>query len=217
MNILKIEDFINEGAGAGYTVKFEGIEIDWDTAKPTGNKYTENNSVYIEYTADIKGCILDKWSAAGYYDGVTSDGIEYNGDIIMDYGDEDKQVKSGKITCLIDTTDVAEYKRNSIPVNNADVIRNLCKDYYESTINVEYMHGAGWVHSDMKNPITIGDFDTKRLRTRDCLDITPELMDSYGNYYSYVKNITLDADNIVKDINWYFANCDNFDEMVADE
>lgn len=190
----QVKKVLNEGAGAGYDVAFEGLSL--TNVQIIGTDIRNNEDVY-KFTADIKPCILRKWSAIGYYCGVDSDGV-YNeaGHQILDYGSDDKRVTGGNVTGYIYIDDVEYYNADHEDTEEAglEYINDHCDDF-----NIKVSYGAGWVHANLPNPIVFENVET---------DYTPTWG---GSEPVYFERMEIEAEDVVLNINWYFEHWTELD------
>lgn len=187
----EVKKALNEGAGAGYTVIIDGLNA---TNIQLGEKTMKGNDEIIKFTADIVPGVVEKWSAESYYDYISSDGLEYDGQILQEYDDEDKQVNGGSIEGYIYIDDIYD-------ANEEDAI-NYIQDHL-SDFMIEVQYGSGWVHIDLTNPMEFEDCEAK---VRDHY---------YGSETVYFDKIQIDAENIVDDINWFFEHTGEFEEIFG--
>lgn len=131
---IKSGRFIKSGAGAGYDVTIEGIELDTQNIEILEQ---DNDSVHVKIP--VKPCIVDKWTAQSYYDGIDSDW----GDGF--FGDDDRRIDGGYVNMTIDIweNETAE-----------EVIKNV--PHY---IDVKASYGWGWVHVNLPEEGMQFDYD----------------------------------------------------------
>ena len=131
---IKSGRFIKSGAGAGYDVTIEGIELDTQNIE-----ILEQDSDSVHVKIPVKPCIADKWTAQSYYDGIDSDW----GDGF--FGGDDRRIDGGYVNMTIDIweNETAE-----------DVIKNV-PDY----IDVKASYGWGWVHVNLPEEGMQFDYD----------------------------------------------------------
>ena len=143
---------VNEGAGAGYTVEISDLKL--GNFKVIGTKFVNNGheEKVAKFTADILPCVVE-WSADGYDDGVDHTGVYYDGELMMEYSDEDNSVEGGTVTGYVYLSDVGDGK-----VKKSDVLEYL--NDYASVINISTMYGGGWSHVNLGSPVfTFNDID----------------------------------------------------------
>ena len=184
---------VNEGAGAGYTVEISDLKL--GNFKVHGTKFVDNGheEKVAKFTADILPGVVE-WSAEGYYDGVDHTGVYYDGELMMEYSDEDNSVEGGTVMGYVYLSDVGDGK-----VKKSDVLDYL--NDYASVINISTMYGGGWSHVNLGSPVfTFNDIDID------------------GNYADiHIEQINIQAPNIADNVNWYFANAYKFDEIFGRE
>lgn len=180
---------VNEGAGAGYTVEISDLKL--GNFKVLGTKFVDNGheEKVAKFTADILPGVVE-WSAEGYYEGVDHTGVFYDGELMIEYSDEDNSVEGGTVTGYVYLSDVGDGK-----VKKSDVLEYL--DDYASEIKISTMYGGGQSHVDLGSPVfTFNDIDID------------------GNYADiHIEQINIQAPNIADNVNWYFANAYKFDEI----
>ena len=184
---------VNEGAGAGYTVEISDLKL--GNFKVLGTKFVDNGheEKVAKFTADILPGVVE-WSANGYYEGVDHTGVFYDGELMMEYSDEDNSVEGGTVMGYVYLSDVGDGK-----VKKSDVLEYL--NDYASVINISTMYGGGWSHVNLGSPVfTFNDIDID------------------GNYADiHIEQINIQAPNIADNVNWYFANAYKFDEIFGVE
>ena len=182
---------VNEGAGAGYTVEISDLKL--GNFKVLGTKFVDNGheEKVAKFTADILPGVVE-WSANGYYEGVDHTGVFYDGELMMEYSDEDNSVEGGTVMGYVYLSDVGDGK-----VKKSDVLEYL--NDYASIINISTMYGDGWSHVNLGSPVfTFNDIDID------------------GNYADiHIEQINIKAPNIADNVNWYFANAYKFDKIFG--
>lgn len=216
MKILKSEEYIkgarlNEGAGAGYEIVLDGLVAKKGTGKPEGewvdykplypgNEETERIRLF---RMELEPCVLDKWSASGYYNGIASD----SDNMFFEYGsEEDRKVEGGFFSGVVFYSDVAQFAGKDV-VDDEDVARFL-DDEFSGEFSVKFMYGRGWVHVDLTDPVKLGTLFEK---TEDIVKTKREILDYEigGTDYVGVTYAEVNAPNITGDVNFYFAHCDD--------
>lgn len=239
MNILTLEQFIAEGAGAGYKVKFEGLEFDFQSAAFTGERTIDDGKEYWKITMDIKCSLLKKWSTEDYYYGISSDG---NDNFFIYDSDDDFMIHDGSSVWWVYKHDFLEYiadkynvqvneKLNIKPItasklkSNAQMVENIrsyteylqrfLQDECDEIIDFEFNYGGGWAHSDLPNPIVLGG----GIDNKDCP--LAEYTDYYSNVCIFCSEMRIDCENIVKDINYFYKYAeysgDNYDTYYDED
>lgn len=180
-----VKQSLNEGAGAGYTVTIDGL-----TATNISVSEINTEECTAKFTADIKPCIVE-WSAEDYYNGVDSKGIYYNGILEVPYDKEDKQVDGGHIEGVYyyDDYDYQDEEPSDIDMKS-DIAKELRYPF-----SVEDMFGAGWTHVNLSDDITFNDVEV-------------------GQYIT-IETATVHAPHIASNINWFFENYYQFDELFG--
>lgn len=216
MKILKSEEYINggrlnEGAGAGYEVVLDGLVAKKGTGKPEG-EWVDYKPLYPGseeterirlFRMELEPCVLDKWSASGYYNGIASD----SDNMFFEYGsEEDRKVDGGFFSGVVFYSDVAQFAGKDV-VDDEDVARFL-DDEFSGEFSVKFMYGRGWVHVDLTDPVKLGTLFEK---TEDVAKAKREILDYEigGTDYVAVTYAEVNAPNITGDVNFYFAHCDD--------
>lgn len=194
----EVKKALNEGAGAGYDVTFEGLNV---KSVRLGETEVRGKDKIIKFTATLNKDIVE-WKAIGYYEGVTSEGIYYNDMLVDDFDDEQKTVKGGKISGWVYFEDVVDSQPTweSGPITKKDVKEYIVK--WLTDFNITSMYGAGWVHSNLTDPIVLTDIDIE---------------DHYHVSYVHIDTIEIDAPEITKTVNWYFENYLDFDKIFGED
>lgn len=125
-NNLKIQSkqYIKSGASAGYDITIEGIEL--DTSKV---EILEQDDDSVQVNVPVKPCVVDRWVAESYYEGIDSN---YNDSF---FGNDDKRVDSGYVKMIIDIWE------NETAEDAIDAIPNV--------IDIKAQYGWGWVHPNL--------------------------------------------------------------------
>lgn len=182
---MKKQIFLKEGAGAGYEVTFRGLELDKKV------KITEINKDGVYFDVLVKKCILDKWIAEDYYYGVSSDGIEIDGIIVMDYDKDDRKVEGGIAHCFSDLlyVNAEEWEKGTI---DEDTIKEYIENELDSTVDIKASFGGGWSHTNLGKEFTFeGKYGVLEK-------------DPYNDFN--VLSVDVIAPNIAEDINWFFEH-----------
>ena len=222
--MLKNRKRLKEGAGAGYDITLEGLSVDIKNSK-----IVERDEEGIKIKIPINECYVDRWSAEGYYDSVDSDGIYYDGDLVIEYVKEDRKVEGGTFYVDIDfdylafevdlddetldnynLTEQHEEQIKIIKKMSDKEIINLIKNSksFEDECGfdkVSVMYGSGWSHSNL---------DTEMF-TLESNHTYGGITESYDGIIVYKADIK--SPNIAEDINWFFENVQDFDELFGDE
>lgn len=188
-NIIQesLKTAMNEGAGAGYSVELKGLK--GGNLKLLAGRRDEHG-VTIRFKADIMPGTVE-WAAQDYYNGVTSDGIEWDGIIMQEYTDEDKQVNGGTIEGYV-------YAEEFQEGSTADDVRAEIQ-YYLNDFDIKGDFGGGWSHVNLDNQIVFTDQEIG------------------GEGYVYVDTLTVEAPAIAENINWFFENNYKFDEIFRED
>ena len=185
---------LKEGAGSAYTITLEGIpikdykiNIDYDVKE-----------FDVEITIDSG--IIDYWKAEGYYNGVDSEGIYYDGVLIEEFGKDERKINGGKIYGGGDLRDILLYYDNiEIEDITEDMIIDIIRNEY---IDLKYNYGGGYSHSYLpEKEFTLGNLNSYE-------EIIGEIDEIVNCNFAIIK-----APNIAKTINWFFKNVNNFDEI----
>ena len=150
-------------------------------------KKDENN---IYFKGDIVPSVV-KWSAEGYYGGPSNEGVWYDNDIVEEYDDEENTVNGGTIEGCID----AEYWDGREDYECQDYIAQCLSDF-----GFEQMVGGGYSHTNLDNPMVFNGFQV-----------------NCAEDYIFIDQLTLDAQGIVDNCNWWFENWSSFDEIYGRE
>ena len=184
----QVKKVLNEGAGAGYDVEISGLNI---SDIKIGKREIKGKDEIIHFSAIIEPSIVE-WSAMGYYDGVTSEGIEYNGDILIDYSDEDREVQGGTVYGYVYAQDVEDYDGREHNSDDGAALYYIKEHLEDFKIKTKY--GVGWLHVDLTNPMVFHDIEVSyESRRYECV---------------FIDTIEIIAEQIVDDINWFFENKD---------
>lgn len=183
----QVKKAINEGAGAGYTVSFEGLALDEIDEKSIRRSKDSNGEPIFRFKATLSDSLVT-WQAEDYYDGVSSEGIYYNGDIIEEFDDSQRTINGGTIEGHVYMSDVKDYLGENI-VNVDDIIDYIQRHLEE--FSIETMFGRGWIHIDLDDPIKFHNI---------------EITDYYGSSNVFIDTIIINAPEITKTINWFFKN-----------
>lgn len=205
---IKSGKFIKSGAGAGYDVTIEGIELDTQNYKVISDeideKWNEHTTV-VEFP--IKPCVVDKWSAEDYDYGVSSEGLYVDGELVQEYFDDDKRVEGGKATLLFTwypyTGDENNYYRNN---NEFTDVEEMISTFAPRDISIKIMFGGGWFHVYLPND---------EIHFEDEYHGYP--IDA-GEPYDYeTMSVDLICPNISENINWYFKHDHELEDIFFGE
>lgn len=194
----EVKKALNEGAGAGYDVTFEGLNV---KSVRLGKPEMKGRDEIIKFTATLDKSVVE-WKAIGYYEGVTSKGIYYNDDLVDDFDDQQKTVEGGEVSGYVYLEDVRNRRPTweSAPIKRTD-IKAFIIDWL-TDFSVTSMYGRGWIHQNLTDPIILTDI---------------EVQDSYHVSYVYIDTIEIKAPEITKVVNWYFENYLDFDKIYGDD
>ena len=199
-NIIResLQGLLMEGPGAGYYVSMRGLNA--TNIHMTGLEENEHGEELIDFKAELAPSKVT-WKAEGYYDVVTSDGIYYDGDMVDEFGDEERSVQGGTITGYVYKDDVEDY------ANGGDINETLTNFVGEilSNFSFQTLVGAGYVHTNLTDPL---DFENIEVSTRNPY---------YGYGTVYIQNMEIQAPDITNIINWFFENCYKFDEIYGNK
>lgn len=197
-----LQGLMTEGAGAGYDVTFEGLKA--TDIRITGTEVKQNlhsTDKIVKFTASLAPSIVE-WKAIGYYEGVTSEGIYYDNDLVDEFDDLQKTVNGGSISGWVYYEDV----NNSAPTwetesaTEEDVVRFI--NDWLSDFSFTTMYGSGWSHVNLTDPMIFKNIEIK---------------DNYHVTYVYINTIEISAPEITKTINWYFDNYLDFGKIYGGE
>lgn len=195
----QVKKVLNEGGGAGYTVTLAGLTAD----NVHISKDEKDGDPIIRFSADILPGIVE-WSADGYYDSVSSKGIcDSNGNLLLDYDNEDKQVNGGTVRGYFYAEDVDDYGDDYDSEDSDQMYKDHIDNILFDGFEIEKMVGAGWIHADLSNPLILENIDVN--------------INSNYNDYFHIDEISIECENIVNDINWFFAHRDEFEYDLDDE
>ena len=190
---------LNEGAGAGYTVSISGLAIDEIDINSIHRIKDSNGEPIFKFKASLSDSLVE-WKAEDYYDGVTSDGIYYNGDVIDEFDDEQKIVNGGTIEGHVYVSDVKDYLDENIVTK--DSVIDYIQYKLDDEFSIETMFGRGWIHVNLDDPMEFHDIEIK---------------DYYGVTNVFIDTIIINAPEITKTINWFFANKEEIYKEFEDE
>ena len=191
-----VKKTINEGAGAGYDVEISGLNC--ADVKILGEEWKGNDQL-IKFVAKLVPGQVE-WKAQGYYDGVSSEGIYYDQDLVEEIDDEQKRVLGGTVEGYAyweDARDYAGQNEEDEYQENLNYIQENLRDF-----TIKKMYGGGWSHVDLTNPIVLEDMPVE---------------DRWGVEKIRITKITIEAPEMVNVINWFFANNYKFDEIYGGE
>ena len=194
-----LEKTLNEGAGAGYTVSISGLAIDKIDINSIRRIKDSNGEPIFKFKASLSDSLVE-WKAEDYYDGVTSDGIYYNGDVIDEFDDEQKTVNGGTIEGHVYVSDVKDYLDENIVTK--DSVIDYIQYKLDDEFSIETMFGRGWIHVNLDDPMEFHDIEIK---------------DYYGVTNVFIDTIIINAPEITKTINWFFANKEEIYKEFEDE
>ena len=134
---------LNEGPGAGYDVTIEGLNVNDIQLKGGRNK----DGIFFKFNGNIKPGVVT-WKAEGYYyyDAVTSDGIEYDGNIVREFDDEENTIQGGTVEGCVYMNDSNFFQKNStmtIDGLKQDIMSEL------TDFKVKNMIGGGYSHTNL--------------------------------------------------------------------
>ena len=230
MRILRSSQFIAEGAGAGYKVKFEGLKFDLATAEFTGERIMIGDEEYWKIKIGIKHDFVDRWETKSYYEYMTSDGDD---NFFFYDSDDDRLIEGGISFWVVSKTDFLEYVSNHYDIqvdekldikpitgswlkstaqasaemkktiiNYTDYLREFFDDECGDSRDLEFNYGGGWAHANLPNPIVLGG----DVKDKEYPFI--EYSDGYGNLYINCYELQIDCEQIVNDINYFYEYAD---------
>lgn len=190
----EVKKVLNEGAGSAYDVTIDGLTA--TNIVVTGKEYSgKYNADLIKFTAELQESKVE-WKAEGYYDGVTSDGIKYDGMLVEEIDDEQKTVNGGYIEGYVYKDDVEDFAGDNI--TEADIISYIESNLSDFKFKTQY--GGGYVHDDLDDPMEFENI---------------EILDRWGTQTIFINKIIIEATEMTNIINWYFENSYNFDEIYG--
>ena len=194
---------LREGAGAGYTVEIDGIEPNF--SKISLNKKDDE----VLFDIPIKKGIADYWKAEDYYEGVDSEGIYYDNELVMEYGKSDREIKGGVLHGSLNLQDILDYSRISDAEDISGITDDEIIEFIEmelgNSIDIETMFGGGWLHVSLDPK----GFMLESSRYSDLVKDSESLVS--------IDSADIIAPNMAEDINWYFKNSFNFEEIFFGE
>ena len=157
------KNLVNEGAGAGYEITVEDIEID----KVLSVKMGDEEGSWAEFEATIKPCNVVV-SAEGYYDVFCKD--------------EHVKIEGGTIKgTVFDTIDYFKSEEDALEYAKSDLEGSL--------IDIKTMYGRGWVHSYLPEDGDItftGEMEATYCHTIDKINIqSQEMSDIVNSGYDF--------------------------------
>jgi len=187
------------GAGAGYTVNIKGISVDLEKIK-----LDKKDDAEVFFNVPIKECFCDKWEALGYYDSVDSDGIFYDGDLVMEYDKQDRAISGGVLHCSLDMNAVDEERFEDYQNPSEEEILSYIEHFFPNKVNLSYDYGGGWIHSNL-NPsgFILGD------KHHSCGDLS--------DYEFEIYTADVIAPDMASDVNWFFRHSYEIEEIFFDE
>ena len=191
------------GAGAGYTVEIDGIEPDF------AKIFLKRNGDKVLFDIPIKKGIADYWKAEGYYQGVDSEGIYYNGILVLEYEKQDREIKGGMLHGFLELQDILDYSKISDAEDINGITDDEIIDFIEMeigrNIDIEALFGGGWLHSNLDPK----GFTLESSRYSDLVKDSESL--------APIESADIIAPYMAEDINWYFENSYNFEEIFFGE
>lgn len=224
MKILSLDQFIAEGAGAGYSVEFKGLRFDFSTAAFTGERCIIEKNEHWKFTMEIEHAALEKWETESYYESMTSDGDDEH--FFYD-SDDDRMIHGGNSVWWVSKNDFLEYvkdnyedevneKLNIQPVTAnklkskaqeievikgySEYLQKFLDDECNNSITFKFDYGGGYAHTNLTNPITLGEKTTRKSSDFPLA----EYSDTYCNVYMYCTEIQIDCKDVVEDINNFY-------------
>ena len=180
-----VRGMLNEGPGAGYTVKFDGLQA-------SNFQIVKNDGEKIYFKGQITPSVVE-WSAIGYYGGPSNEGVWYDNDLVQEYDDEDNTVQGGSLEGYVYVEDVADYNGN---VDEQEILGYISDCL--AGFGFEQMYGGGYCHADLGNPIVFNDVEVEV---------------NYTTFF--IEQIQIDAPNITANCNWWFEHWCEFDKIFG--
>ena len=210
---------LKEGPGAGYDVTLENLPIDFNGLKILSR--TDNS---IEFEIPIKEGYVDKWSAADYYNSVSSDGLYYDDILVMEYDEEDRKIEGGAFHGFI-TEDYFSYLADydgdeDISFEEQwkvqeDTVRKMSDEEVISAIlDSNFEHHSGFDEIEKKLTVGYGGGWSHAYLNEEMFTLEGGqygLTDAYEGII--IDKVDIIAPNIAKDINWFFENDYRLDEI----
>ena len=186
-----VKQVLREGVGSAYELKIDGLCVD------KINILHNNEKGKVGFTATLKSGDVE-WLAEDYYDRVSSDGIYYDGDLVMDYDNSKKRINGGKIKGYFYIDEFEDDIRQDEYDEN-DMIRFL-KDVL-TDFKITNTIGGGYSHTNLEKDIVFHNTEVKQ---------------DWSYTTIHVDEMLINAPEISEAINWFFANCYKFDEIFGD-
>ena len=123
-----------------------------------------------------------------------------NGDIIDEFDEEQRTVNGGIIEGHVYVSDVKDYLDENIITK--DGVIDYIQYKLDDEFSIETMFGRGWIHVDLDDPMEFHDIEIK---------------DYYGVTNIFIDTIIINAPEITKTINWFFANKEEIYKEFEDE
>lgn len=205
---VKSTRLIKSGPGAGYDVTIRGIEIDNTNWKKLSDEYNEKyDSHTVQVEVPVKPCIAEYWEAEDYYYGVSSEGIMLDGITVMDYDDNDKKIDGG--TAILEL-EVYPPQWIEGDIMTPEELDEAIYDLLPSRLNLTMMYGGGWSHINLPDEGIVFDSNNDR-------GLSPISLDEEEPYDYYTVRCELKCPNISADINWFFENDYQLEEIFFGE
>lgn len=192
---------VNEGAGAGYDVMIGGLMIDKNTVKVDVNdtvRYVPDTDS-VRWSAKLLPSDMTEWATASYYDSIDSENIDW----------ESYKIKGGEVRGFWSVGE--DMMRNGAPDENAIMagIKEEIDNVGQFTLS--QMFGGGWSHSNLDNPIEMGDVNAKGdwddLIKKDHRINYDRGSNDYGIYYA-----SIDAPEFVEMVNDFYDDPEQYYE-----
>jgi len=191
-----VKKILKEGAGAGYDVTIRGLNA--SNFIITGIE-KDKNDVKILFKAKLNPSQIE-WEAMGYYEGVSSKGIYYDGELVEDVPEESNKVYGGELEGYAYLSDI-EYWNHGNEVTKNEIVDFLWDKL--SDFSFTKMVGAGWSHTNLSNPLEFNDVEI-------------EYNSNYSSEIPMISYIKIESPQMTETVNWYFENNYKFDEIYGD-
>ena len=184
---IKSGRFIKSGAGAGYDVTIEGIELDNRNWKILTDDYDERyDSHTVQVEIPVKSCVAEYWAAKSYYDEIDSKHDMYD--------DLDSQIDGGTAILQLEVYPPQWIEGD---IMTSEELDEAVGDLLPSELNLTMIYGGGWSHVDLPEEGIVFDDDNGRIYLDE------------GETYDYTTvRCELKCPNIIQNINAFFKNPD---------
>lgn len=207
------EMFVNEGAGAGYTIVLKGVSLDENNIKvypkplvagkdfdnKKQNWWLDDGELGYRVEIGIRPCVLEKWETYDYYNGCDSESdIELEDGVYVFDDDEDKRIDGGFATTYFGEADILnELNQNSVEktekLTAKDVknfVKNIIENELPNELTIKANYGGGWVHVNLVDETTFKDVtieDEVDLSFSEMTISAKQMFDNINLFYEKVR------------------------------